>query len=90
MKFLSRCGEVWSLNYIYAMPKTRSKLPKSPASPSSSDLHARRSREKADEAAAWREYHASFEDLTQRTVRLRALRLSRENSQKRKKPIGHD
>ena len=65
------------------MPKVRSR-PGKKEGRQSSNLHDRRTKEKADEAAAWREYDADLEGLHQKTARLRALRLSRQGSQMKK------
>jgi hypothetical protein len=80
MKFSSYPRVLQRPNYILAMTKTRSKI----AKPKDSPLSDRRDREKADEAAAWREYHSAVESLHEKTARLRALRLKRENAHKRR------
>jgi hypothetical protein len=66
------------------MPKARQRAGKPQESRPSSNLNDRRTKEKADEAAAWREYQAGLEGLHEKSARLRALRLSREKSQKKK------
>jgi hypothetical protein len=85
MKSLSRSGAWRSLNYICAMPKVHLNGKKPPKGGASSDLDARRTQDKTDAAAAWREYHSDLEEVRDKTARLRALRLSRERSQKRGK-----
>jgi hypothetical protein len=67
------------------MPKVHSKGKRPAEGGASSDLDARRTKDKTDAAAAWREYQSDLEEVRDRTARLRALRLSRERSQKRGK-----